>query len=1260
MNDFKGLVKDIATAKTPPDMWMYAKNILLSKKYLSIVNEKGTKLIASVPGVVIGGAVTAEDLVFFSVDGEYSCIGYINKYGNNYVPVIRTNSKKFKFKLDCPIEAITVYNYKKELIVLFSDGVNINSSTPKLLNLHNPQKELNQYHNFTNEDDFNVFELFTPNKLPVSTFTYRPGSLDANVVHVALLYVYEDTTDGLPTPILTTVYPNFKGKNKVKRDVDFTFTNLSPLFTKAKLLFIVEIDGATMAYETPALAIYDNKLKYTLSSVENLNTSVNDKVLLAYERFTKIKTLTKTATQSVIGWTETNESFDFQKYANRLVLDLSVETDPEKYKGHPQFLPDEVYSMKIVPLFLDGSRGNAFHIPGRELTTDEKTPVNDTLLNSFNLNIDRYKNKGYKKFHFVNTGSAILGQALWGGWENEETYPDNPMYNSSDIGGENLIGKNVRYHRFPSPQSISLSGKQLHPTVANEIKEDIDTLPRFVISVKNFDAVVPQSVKDKLQGYEIVFEKRSKGGSYIEFVGLAYTKQVPKSVTINYNTAASGDSTDFNTGHDPLDFTEFNFLNNEVAKERVEVTASLVKLYKGFKPSTPSIIDKRSDNVNVYGEPTVAATLKSNTEFASIVDTEYKLANNIASGNRFGEERLFVKTKTSATDEKFKPFSTADESFNLVHCALITLNKNLYNLDHNTDFISAGKVIFNSEGIGINTLVNGDVFATNVILKSFSSIYSTYSKNDIPISMFAYLSYYVYNIYSPLSNHYITNGTTKNKIANATKLWGVVVWSYTKSVYKSWSTEDVNILNNESYTTVVKNENSKYFNDLEGTLSHYLTLNYVNKFPYRVYKGLSIPNESLNTSNLRVFLTNQYYEMPNDKGEIIALRGFNNGLFIQLRYSLFRTSISDKLNSDISQVYLGNTELFDRLPEELISNNNLGYIGSNSQFACIVIKEGYVTVDEEKGKVFLVDNSVNEISQQYVKNDFRYRLPLKNTYLKTDLLGKKVKVDNPFTSIGYIVGYDEEYSRLLITKKSYTPTNLPSGTVFNGEHYINNNNIIDYNSAFFTDESFTYSYALDSKTWVSPHDYTPNVYYSNNDGMFAIVNSIGKNAELHKHNSKDVKPGHFYGKRYESFVDLIFNTRLDINKQYQAMSWVSEAINIYDDSVDQFDTIDKVMLYNHHQCSGLIPVSKTGLVNSRNVEGIWNLNEFRDMLKDADTKFLDDEGNIIPNTIKDKKQWYNKNIFIANFIVTRLVWDNISDNHVYIHNVNVKSVTSQR
>ena len=1268
MNDFKGLSRDTSVIKTPEQMWQFARNILLTNKYLSITNEKGNEYGYEVPGVVIGHIITNDDIVYLSVDGNYSCIGYVNQYNQVYTPVLRTTNPNFKFKLNCPIEGVYVYNYKKELVIVFSDGVNQDSSTPKLINLHNPQVQLSPNKEFINSDDYVMFELFNYTELPSSNFEYEKGSFDAEVVHLAFCYVFDDNTDALYSPIIETCYPNLKGYNTIYRNIKFNLTNLSSKFKKIKLAFIVKKDAGTFAYTTPILSIIDNKIEYILSTEEALTAITPEEIVITPERFTKIKTITKTANQIEIGNVEIPKQEDLQKYANLLTLKLIPTLDiNNKYATHPTFLPDEVYSFSIIPIYNDGTKGLALHIPGRKGTPEEKAVLSDAEIKSYNLNYSEFLGKGYKSFHFNNTGTISDTSATFGYWENESLYPDKERYDSSSLGGENLRGTPIRYHRFPSldnidatsvfnNNSVLIGGVDTKTSLSSSIGKTI----RFNLELINFNDVFPEEIRKQLQGYEIVFEKRQRGGTYIEQHGLVYNYNFKNGTLVVRDTPDGKKNGSISVN--PLSFGNTLFFNTDVLENKVNINSNILKVYN-------SVNIRKFNNFISNGAPPfyVKGILKPKKDrFAKIIKAEYLLADNIVQQNAYQEENLSLQLTNSAS-YLFTPLQTSDEVFNILQVGLLTLNKNLYNLEYNTSFISVGTVLFKDYYLYDNPLTNGDVFVSSIIDKNFTRSDKLNIKK-INYDCFSYLLGSVLNLYSTSSNDYIINGNTlsENRVVElvdvaTTPTLGIDVFSV--NVYVTWKTEDVNILNSNDYTTVIKSKKAVYyFNDYINSIPPALIENFINYFPYRVYKGLAIPNESLQTKNLRFFPTNSYYDMRNDRGEIIALRGYNRGLYIQQRYSLFESYIADKLNATAEETYLGSSELFDRIPEEILYNDNIGYIGSNSQFACIVFRDGYATVDEEQGKVFIVNKGLSEISQQNLKNYFRQALPLGNKYTKKDLLGNTVKVDNPFSSIGYLIGFDEEYNRLILTKKYYTPKNNTIDLTFDGEFYYDERNKkIDFdNESYFINESKTFSFALDSKTWVCEHDYFPNAYFYNNKGFFLSKSIIGGNTKIYKHNSNKVNPGNFFGKQYQSYVDLIFNGRLDISKQYQALNWVSEAFDIATNTELQFDTIDKVMFYNNHQCSGYIEVSKTDLKTSRNAEGIWQLNEFRDMLISPDKKILNDDGSLITNNISLTKQWFNKGMFFGNFIVVRMLWDNTTKVLKHIHNVNVKSVLSNR
>lgn len=1268
MNDFKGLSRDTSVIKTPEQMWQFARNILLTNKYLSITNEKGNEYGYEIPGVVVGYIITNDDIVYLSLDGNYSCIGYVNQYNQVYTSVLRTTNPSFKFKLNCPIEGVYVYNYKKELVIVFSDGVNQDSSTPKLINLHNPQVQLSPNKEFINSDDYIMFELFNYTELPTVSFNYEIGALVADVVHLAFCYVYDDNTEGLYSPIINSFFPNYRGDNTIKHNIVLNLTNFSSKYKKVKLAFIIKKDNSLFAYKTSNLSIVNNSLKYTLTSEELLESITVDEVIFITEYFNKIKTITKTANRIVIGNVSKDKPIDIQKYVNKLVLKCNIIAEDAlitKYKTHPYFLPDEVYNFKLVPIFLDGREGEAFHIPGRKAKGTELSTLQQPELGLYGLNFEDIYNKTYKKFHFENTGT--INPCDWGYWENEELYPNENRYNSSDIGGEDLRDTPIRYHRFPSLENNTLYNSYNINCNNNKNDENIGKNLRFYISILNFDDVFPIEIKKQLQGYKLVFEKRIRGNTYIEETGILFNHIVTNYIDKGYSleTEQYGKLEGYLTStQDFKDFSVSKFVSPNILTYKPTIIGKILKIYKPIKLGL-NIIGQEEDKTDYENTVNITYIEKkvpiiTNFKFAYIDKYEYLIPNNIASNNRFGTEDLKLtlkQNKGNNTDTKFIPLLDGDNSFNSLAASIISLNKNIYNFKDNTDYICCGTYLLNKNTLNDIVFVNGDCFLTTTIKKAFTGSYGKYLRSEFKIATYSSTSYYCHNIYSAESNGYILNGNFGVNVKYNARHRAEI-----STVYSSWRTAELNTLNSFDYQTTIKNNKSKLLNDFISYLPLTILDNKINYFPYRVHKGLAIPNESLQTKNLRFFPTNSYYDMRNDRGEIIALRGYNRGLYIQQRYSLFESYIADKLNATAEETYLGSSELFDRIPEEILYNDNIGYIGSNSQFACIIFRDGYATVDEEQGKVFIINKGLSEISQQNLKNYFRQALPLGNKYTKKDLLGNTVKVDNPFSSIGYLIGFDEEYNRLILTKKYYTPKNNTIDLSFDGEFYYDERDKkIDFdNESYFINESKTFSFALDSKSWVCEHDYFPNAYLYNNKGFFLSKSVIGGNTKIYKHNSNKVNPGNFFEKQYQSYVDLIFNGRLDISKQYQALNWVSESFDISTNTELQFDTIDKVMFYNNHQCSGYIEVSKTDLKTSRNAEGIWQLNEFRDMLISPDKKILNDDGNLITNNISLTKQWFNKGMFFGNFIVVRMLWDNTTKVLKHIHNVNVKSVLSQR
>jgi len=191
---------------------------------------------------------------------------------------------------------------------------------------------------------------------------------------------------------------------------------------------------------------------------------------------------------------------------------------------------------------------------------------------------------------------------------------------------------------------------------------------------------------------------------------------------------------------------------------------------------------------------------------------------------------------------------------------------------------------------------------------------------------------------------------------------------------------------------------------------------FLTKFPHRIIKGQiqKVESEAL---SLRDFLANDYYEMPKYHGEITDLQNQTGTLLIQHERSLYKTISQNTIQGDALEITLGSGEIFRMPPSELVSTTE-GYLGGTNPSASMVCKLGYFFCDLSQGKVFLVSQGIDEISNKGMRSWF-------NENLNFQLLAQYPQVStnqaNAIAGIGFNVAYDEKYNRILFSKKDFIP-----------------------------------------------------------------------------------------------------------------------------------------------------------------------------------------------------------------------------------------------
>ena len=221
---------------------------------------------------------------------------------------------------------------------------------------------------------------------------------------------------------------------------------------------------------------------------------------------------------------------------------------------------------------------------------------------------------------------------------------------------------------------------------------------------------------------------------------------------------------------------------------------------------------------------------------------------------------------------------------------------------------------------------------------------------------------------------------------------------------------------------------------------------------------------------------------------------------------------------------------------------------------------------------------------------------------------------------------------------------------------------VDYNN------SWTMSYSLKDREWVSWHSYIPNMYIFRLQEFFSW--RYGSDI-IWKHNKKDHYQT-FYGEKYPHIIEYVDNKRPRETKvwDYLSLQTKAEQFNpIYEEYVDVDVTFNKVIAYTSKQTTGLLNLipkvdgidyldsQVTNSIDSTPIdrnERDWTINDLRDIrtnyvlpLFRRDKFSLKNEYYIDKvlneDAIDYSKDWYDLQSFRDKYLVLRLIFDNFDD-----------------
>lgn len=404
------------------------------------------------------------------------------------------------------------------------------------------------------------------------------------------------------------------------------------------------------------------------------------------------------------------------------------------------------------------------------------------------------------------------------------------------------------------------------------------------------------------------------------------------------------------------------------------------------------------------------------------------------------------------------------------------------------------------------------------------------------------------------------------------------------------------------------------------------------------------------SDNYKVFLPNNYKDMPGEFGSVSNVFTMGNNLFVHMEETLYllprnyQERVTDQVVS-----FIGTGSFFEIPPQQILdSNGDSG--GTTFKFANVKTKYGYFFASN-KALYSFDGKQLSNLSERDIKPFFDKNQKIYGDTQET--IKEHITIySNPDNTsldkgVGYRLGYDSLLKRILFTK-------------------------IDSNLEGDVNYSFTVSYDLKTQSFISFHSYFPTHYLKTNN-LFAyrrdLIGQLWSFNQVGKHNR-------FFGEHFKSIVEYIAITNplqemvtedLLIHATFQKFD--SQEHNYSNDLATFFN---EAMLYNSYQNTSTLSIENkntspkdffgksirnisTDKILTERVGGNWRINNFRDLVVDyqrpmfitkhsslQSSYFIDKRLN--PLVIDIKKPWKERQVLRDKYLIVRLIFDKFAEN----------------
>ena len=312
--------------------------------------------------------------------------------------------------------------------------------------------------------------------------------------------------------------------------------------------------------------------------------------------------------------------------------------------------------------------------------------------------------------------------------------------------------------------------------------------------------------------------------------------------------------------------------------------------------------------------------------------------------------------------------------------------------------------------------------------------------------------------------------------------------------------KNVSIAQDNTYyynVTFSKQNKENFFNHLPVDWEEKLCFTY---FPFRaIYSDRQQDYVDGSLNNWLIYRPVSYFDFPQNYGKLTSLDGIQNRAVLARfeNKSLLYNNLLTIDTSNPQAAYIGNSKLFASAPPIDFAETDLGYVGSQNKML-LKIPQGQITVDAKRGQVFLISGTSAIDMSAFGSGMNRFFVE----HLAFEILKyfPSVNIDNHLNGVGLHGVYDSKYDRVIISKLDYIP--LPNkGVKYDdetkefyvektiGQNYTVREVISVSNSDYFCNKSWTLSYGVNTKSWISFHSYIPNWYIAENNFFYSGINS---------------------------------------------------------------------------------------------------------------------------------------------------------------------------